>query len=368
MQVLNLRLYQYRNFGLQEVDFCPGTSLFFGQNGQGKTNLLEAIYLLGYGKSFRTATPRDCIQHGKHECRLQGRIGHGATIRELGITISLGQEKQLLLHGKPAGPSEFIGNLHALAFTQEHLKIVRGGPAERRSFLDRAMINIFPGHVPGLVAYDRALKQRNRLLGEALVSGRRTDSELLDSWDESLIREGSQILCNRRRYVERMKRELINPFCSTESLEIQYESAAAGSGLDSRDVEREFRQKLRAARRLDERKGFTTVGPHRDDLRLLLNKKPLADFGSAGQQRSCLLSLCFAQMEIHLKTCGFYPVFLMDDVEAELDDRRLQAFLEHISRKTQTFLTTAKEHVLPRIGHDVSQFHVHEGRINRINP
>lgn len=145
MQVLNLRLYQYRNFGLQEIDLCPGTSLFFGQNGQGKTNLLEAIYLLGYGKSFRTATPRDCIQHGKQECRLQGRIEHGATIRELGITIPLEQEKQLLLHRKPVGPAEFIGNLHALAFTQEHLKIVRSGPVERRSFLDRAMITVFPG-------------------------------------------------------------------------------------------------------------------------------------------------------------------------------------------------------------------------------
>jgi DNA replication and repair protein RecF len=368
VQVLNLRLYQYRNFGLQEIDFCPGTSLFFGQNGQGKTNLLEAIYLLGYGKSFRTATPRDCIQHGKQECQLQGRIEHGSTIRELGITISLAQEKQLLLHRKPVGPGEFIGNLHALAFTQEHLKIVRGGPVERRSFLDRAMITVFPGHMPGLVAYGRALKQRNRLLAGALASGRTTDSELLDSWDESLVREGSQILCNRRQYVERMKRELSNAFCSTEAPEIQYVSAAAGAALEIRDVEGEFRQRLRDARRLDERKGFTTVGPHRDDLKLLLNGKPLADFGSAGQQRSCLLSLYFAQMEIHLKTCGFYPVFLMDDVEAELDDQRLHAFLEYLSRKTQTFLTTAKEHVLPRIGPDVCRFRVHEDRIDRMNP
>jgi len=368
VRVLNLRLYQHRNFSLQEIEFGPGTNLLFGRNGQGKTNLLEAIYLLSFGRSFRTATPRDCIQHGRRECRLDGQIEHGSMNRELGISISLTGEKQLLLHRKPVGLAEFIGNLHTLAFTQEHLKVVRGGPVERRAFLDRAMITAYPGHMQRLAAYSRALKQRNGLLGAALASSGKTDPELLDSWDENLAREGSRILWNRRRYIQEMKRELINPLCSSEALEIRYASNAVTADSDGADIEGEFRQRLREARNGDERKGYTTIGPHRDDLKLLLNGRTLADFGSAGQQRGCLLALYFAQMEIHRGTCGFYPVFLMDDAEAELDAQRLHAFLGHLCQRTQTFLTTAKEQFLTSLGADARRFCVHEGHVDPTDP
>jgi DNA replication and repair protein RecF len=366
VQVLKLRLYQYRNFCQQEMEFCPGTNLFCGRNGQGKTNLLEAIYLLGYGRSFRSVSPRDCIQHGREECRLEGKIEHGTMIRELGISISQAEEKKLSLHHKAVGLAEFIGNFHTLAFTQEHLKVVRGGPAERRAFLDRAMITAYPGHMQRLAAYGRALKQRNHLLGAALGSSGRMDRELLDCWDEKLIQEGGRILRNRRNYVAEMKEEFVNPLCSSENLEIRYSSLVATADTGDTEIEGEFRRRLREARNIDERKGFTTVGPHRDDLRLLLNGKSLADFGSAGQQRSCLLALYFAQMEIHRKTCGFYPVFLMDDVEAELDSQRLQAFLEHLALRTQTFLTTAKEQFLPPLGADALRFHVSAGQVERL--
>lgn len=363
MQVLNLRLNQYRNFSLQEIEFCSGTNVFFGLNGQGKTNLLEAIYLFGYARSFRTSTPKDCVQYGRQECALQATVKHAQMKRELGISISLTGDKQLSVHRKPAGLVEFLGSLHVLAFTQEHLKVVRGGPVERRAFLDRAMITVCPGHMQRLAAYGRALKQRNRLLGSALAGGRRPDSELLDSWDEKLIQEGSRVLSNRRLYVEEMKQELVHTFCSTEDLELRYASTVMKRAAGTPAIADEFRQRLGEARMVDERKGFTTTGPHRDDLILLLNGRSLADFGSAGQQRSCLLSLYFTQMEIHRKTCGFYPVFLMDDVEAELDDQRLKAFLRHLSQRTQTFLTTAKAHVLPELEDDARRFLVREGRI-----
>jgi len=363
VQVLNLRLFQYRNFNRQEIEFCPGTNLFCGWNGQGKTNLLEAIYLLGYGRSFRTTTPKDCIQHGRQECRCEGRIEHKTMIRELGISISLAEDKQLLLHRKPVGPAEFIGNLHTLAFTQEHLKVVRGGPAERRAFLDRAMITAYPGHMQRLAAYGRALKQRNHLLGAALGSGRKMDRAALDSWDETLVQEGSRILWNRRSYIEEMKNEISTPLGGSENLELKYSSTAAATDAAIQEVEDEFRQGLREAHGVDERKGFTTIGPHRDDLKLLLDGRSLADFGSAGQQRSSLLALYFAQMEIHRKICGFYPVFLMDDVEAELDNRRLHAFLEHLAQRTQTFLTTAKEQILPPLCGEALRFQVKAGQV-----
>jgi DNA replication and repair protein RecF len=363
VQVLNLRIYQYRNFDPQEIEFCPGTNLLFGWNGQGKTNLLEAIYLLGYGRSFRTNNPQECIQHRQQECALEGKVAHGAAVREVGISISRERGKQLLLYRKPVDLGQFIGSLHVLAFTQEHLKVVRGGPSERRAFLDRAMISIYPGHMQRLAAYCRTLKHRNHMLGAALAHGRKLDPTLLESWNEKLIREGIRILSNRRHYVEEIRKELAHDFWNHETLEIQYASTvpAEGNGMD--EIETGFQRRLGETRSLDERRGFTSVGPHRDDLRLLLDGKSLADFGSAGQQRSWLLSLYLSQMEIHRKSCGFFPVFLMDDVEAELDDRRLQVFLGYLSGRTQTFLTTAKERALPPLDSEARRFRVGEGKI-----
>jgi len=363
VQLLSLRIHQYRNFDLQQVDFCPGTNLLFGCNGQGKTNLLEAIYLLGYGRSFRTSNPRECIRHQQDECVLEGRVEHGSGVREVGLSVSRDQGKKLLLFRKPVDLEEFIGNLHVLAFTQEHLKVVRGGPGERRAFIDRALLAIQPGHIRHLASYLRTLKHRNHLLGAALARGVKPDAMLLDSWDDELIREGSCIQGNRIRYVEQIRAELAVGLWNREILEVSYRSTVPAEGDGVEEIGRGFRRKLGEARKLDERRGFTSVGPHRDDLMLLLDGKSLADFGSAGQQRSWLLSLYFSQMEIHRKTCGFFPVFLMDDVEAELDDRRLRAFLEHLSGRTQTFLTTAKKHALPPLGPDAARFRVGEGRI-----
>lgn len=363
MQVLKLRLSQFRNFSSLETAFCPGTNLFCGQNGQGKTNLLEAIYFFGYAKSFRTATPRECIQYQSADCTLTATIENESIHRDLGIHISPAEEKRLFLYQKPVGLAEFIGNLHALAFTQEHLKVIRGGPGERRSFLDRALVSVRPGHIQRLAAYGRALKQRNHLLASSIAEYRRIDPALLDSWDEKLVEEGSYVLCNRLAYVEKMKQETVTAFSGRETLEFNYAATGATAVSEIAQVKAEFRERLLAARNADVRKGFTTIGPHRDDLRMLLNGRSLSSFGSAGQQRSCLLLLYFAQMEIHQKMCGFYPVFLMDDVEAELDDRRLQAFLEYLSPRTQTFLTTAKEHALPPLGADARRFRIEEGRI-----
>lgn len=348
------------------MEFCPGTNLLFGQNGQGKTNLLEAIYMLGYGRSFRTGTPRDCIRHGARGLRVHGEVEHQGLCRDLGIVVPDDEDKKLTIFHKPVGLAEFVGNLHVLAFTQEHLKVVRGGPAERRAFLDRALITANPGHIQRIAAYSRALKQRNRILGSALSSGVRADRTLLEAWEEKLAREGSQILCNRRRYIEEMKKEIGDPLCSRESIGIRYEASGVKTGADAAALESEFRENLQELRRNDERRGFTTIGPHRDDLKIELDGKPLADFGSAGQQRSALLALYFAQMEIHFKKRGFYPLFLMDDVEAELDNERLLAFLAHLEQRTQTFLTTAKEQVLPTLPRDSRRYRVREGTVVQV--
>jgi DNA replication and repair protein RecF len=362
VKLTKLRLYHYRN--IQELEICPSgdTNLFSGLNGQGKTNLLESIYLLGYGKSFRTSIPKECIQHGQTECRVEGTIEHGSLERDLQVTITQ-TEKKLFLLGKPVSLDEFVGNLHLLAFTHEHLNVVRGAPADRRAFLDRAMVTLYPGHVSHLALYGRSLKQRNRML-TLLREGRGSAEEsLLESWDESIVKPGARILLNRLRYVDQMKKLLPQGLFGTEEMKIHYLSTIANEESDIARIEEIFRQRLRNCRENDRRTGYTSVGPHRDELKIYVNGKSLVDFGSAGQQRSGLLSLYFSQMEIHRNAHGFYPVFLVDDAEAELDARRIDTFLKFLSQRTQTFLTSAKDFVLTAIPESTRHFEVKNGTV-----
>lgn len=363
MQLTKLRLFNYRNIEDLELSPSGGTNLFCGQNGQGKTNLLESIYLLAYGKSYRTATPKDCIRYSKEECCVEGTIVHGNLTRDLKISISR-DEKKLFVHGKPARIDAFVGNAHLLAFTHEHLKIVRGGPADRRAFLDRAMVTLYPGHVAQLATYERSLKQKNRVLAVAREGRSQVDGKLLDSWDEALAKAGARILWNRWRYAEQMKGELPQGLFGTEVLKMHYLSSVTTENSDVPQMEQRFHERLLNSRENDLRTGFTSVGPHRDDLKLYVNGKPLADFGSAGQQRSSLLALYFSQMEIHRKFHGYYPIFLVDDAEAELDEQRLHIFLKYISERTQLFLTSAKGFLLPFMPENTHCFDVKDGLVN----
>ncbi len=362
MQLTGLRVFNYRNFREEEIQLSPGISLFLGRNGQGKTNLLEAIYLLGYGKSFRTSTPKDCIRYGESESRVEGSVRQGELVRELQVFISR-SGKRLFVHGKEARIDAFVGNFHLLAFTGEHLNVIRGGPGDRRAFLDRAMVMLYPSHLRHLTSYSRALKQRNRVLAAAREKRCAPDEGFLSSWEETLVQDGSRIISNRMSYVERMKEELPRGLFGAEQLDARYVSTIVHESATLDRIASFFRDKLLQSRDTDLRMGFTTAGPHRDDLRLHIEGKPLAGFGSAGQQRSALISMYIAQIEIHRREHSFYPVFLVDDVEAELDEGRLRTFLSYLAERTQTFLTTAKESMVPWMPGELRRFEVSAGTI-----
>jgi DNA replication and repair protein RecF len=363
VRIVRIRLFQYRNLRDQDITPGPGITLFSGLNGQGKTNILEAIYFLAYGRSFHTSVPKDCVRYGETLCRIEGVIERGSLSRDLAMTIS-GTEKKMFLMGKPAPFDEFIGNLHLLAFTREHLGVVRGSPADRRAFLDRAMVSLYPGHIVGLATYNRALKQRNNILSAVRDGKTAYEARLIDAWDEAIARSGARILSNRLKYVENIKRELPKGLFGTEELKIHYISSLGTDTADVSGLEEKFREKLLNVREKDRNSGHTSIGPHRDDLKLYVNGKSLVDFGSSGQQRSGLLSLYFSQMEIHFKAHGFYPVFLVDDAEAELDEERLRTFLQYLSGRTQTILTSARKFLVDYVPADVFYFDVKNGEVS----
>jgi DNA replication and repair protein RecF len=212
--------------------------------------------------------------------------------------------------------------------------------------------------------YSRSLKQRNKMLASARDGRGAIEDSLLESWDESILKPGAKILYNRLRYVQQMKQELPQGLFGTESMKMHYYSTIATEECSMSQIEEMFRERLRQSRTNDLRTGYTSVGPHRDELKLFVNGKSLVDFGSAGQQRSGLLSLYFSQMEIHRKTHGFYPVFLVDDAEAELDTQRIDTFLKFLSQRTQTFLTSAKDFMLTAIPESTRHFSVKNGMVS----
>lgn len=364
MRLTSLQLEQFRNFEKETVALCDGLSLLVGRNGQGKTNLLEAIYILGYGKTYRTSLARECIRHGQPECRVSGVVTHGGGEKRLQVRISR-SDKDLSVHGKSVGLDEFAGQFHVLAFTQGHISAIRGAPAERRAFLDRALVMMYPGHVRHIAGYVRALKQRNSLLGGEVDARQAVvDERQIECWDEAIAREGARLAWNRVRYVKELKQELPQALFGGEEVKLHYLAVGCGDLSSVEAIEGSLREGLRASRCADRKLGFTTVGPHRDDLKIYIDGKPAGHFGSAGQQRSAMISLYFAQMEIHRRDQGYYPVFLVDDVEAELDTGRLRTFLSYLSERTQTLVTTAKEEILPPMSSSVSRFLVESGTVS----
>jgi DNA replication and repair protein RecF len=366
VRLTTLQLEQFRNFSKESVGFCDGLNLLVGRNGQGKTNLLEAMYLLGYGKTYRTALARECIRHGQAECGISGIVAHGGVEKKLQVRISP-SDKELTVHGKCVALDEFAGQFHVVAFTQGHISVIRGAPAERRAFLDRALVMMYPGHVRHIAGYVRALKHRNSLLSGG-VDGQQqvVDERQMETWDETVAREGARLIWNRVRYVKDLKQQLPQALFGAEELKLHYIATVRGDLSSTESIEKSLREGLFASRSVDQRLGFTTVGPHRDDLKIFIDGKPAAHFGSAGQQRSAMLSLYFAQMEMHRRDHGYYPVFLVDDVEAELDTHRLRIFLSYLAERTQTFLTTAKPEILPPMSRTICRYRVESGTVVRL--
>jgi DNA replication and repair protein RecF len=190
------------------------------------------------------------------------------------------------------------------------------------------------------------------------------DDRQIECWDEAIAREGARLTWNRVRYVKELKQELPQALFGGEEVKLHYLAVGCGDVSSVEAIEGSLREGLRASRSADRKLGFTTVGPHRDDLKIYIDGKPAAHFGSAGQQRSAMISLYFAQMEIHRRDQGYYPVFLVDDVEAELDTGRLRTFLSYLSERTQTLVTTAKEEILPPMRSSVSRFLVESGAVS----
>lgn len=341
-----LRLENFRNIEFAEFEPHPRFNVFSGANGQGKTNLLESIYLLSAVKSFRPQTNQSLIRHEHDEAVLQGRVDRGGMQRIVKVAIGKTGKKVFLNNSPVRNLGDFFGTLNVIVFGPEDIQILKGSPSERRRFIDRAIFNARPGFAIETQSYDDLLKQRNAVLKSESV-----DATLLEIYDEQLIQYGSDIIERRIGFLDQFRPVLNATFQSIFdtsfeadlTYDFRWMDNAPDSGSLSRiDIEKLLEQALKTSYPEERARGFTVVGPHRDDLRATLNDFEVKTYASQGQHRAFVLAMKIAQIRYLEEQYGFAPILLLDDVSSELDRERNRYLFEflHDREDGQVFITT----------------------------
>jgi DNA replication and repair protein RecF len=344
------------------VVFSSGLNVIYGANAQGKSSWLEAIYLLATTKSFRTAHPKEVIHHGASEAVLRGAVARGNLTKDLQLLITE-SSKQTFVNGKREAVARYLGNLNAIAFTAEEMQIVRGAPEARRRFLDRGIFFMLPAYLGALNEYNRALKQKNALLREASEAEEPAKYfDLIQPWNDQLVKLGSEIHQARVNYVNQLRAHLNPELFKAEEITIRYKSSLEGRG-DLGDYANLLKERLSLRLKNEIAAGYSLVGPHRDDLEILCDGYEIGRFGSSGQQRSALLILDLAQMSVYYEAFEEYPIFLIDDLDAELDRTRIEILLDHLDERSQTIVSTSKRTIAERYRHRARTLLVASGRI-----
>jgi len=345
VRVTRVSLRDFRNYERAEAELGEGLTVVSGPNGAGKTNLLEAIYFGCTGRSPRTSNERELLRRGAEVARVALDLAGVDGDHLLEVGFEPGEAKRIRLDGRALESlaSEEERPLVSV-FMPERLELVKGAPASRRAHLDRFVAALWPARSETRQAYSRALAQRNALLAR-VRAGARPDS--LDAWDAELARHGAALMADRLEAV----RELAEPFGDLAGrlglpaeAELRYRPRSAAAGDDAPAT---LARELAERREADLERGFTTHGPHRDDVQLLLDGVSLRSYGSQGQQRVALLALLFAEREVLARLRSRPPLMLLDDVMSELDGERRELLSELLRSGGQSVVTTADADHVP---------------------
>jgi DNA replication and repair protein RecF len=344
------------------IDFSPGINILYGNNGQGKTNWLESIQLLAHAKSFRTHHLHESVAFGETTAVLAGVVHRGDAIdRQLRISIQH-NTRQTFINGKREPVARYLAQLHAVWFTADELEVVRGGPEARRNFLDRGVTSLHPPYAQTIADYHKVIKQKKRLLAQSLDGQMRSEelAELIAPWNSQLLSLAAQIHRARMRYVA-LLREALEQNLFGDTLSVRYVSSLESKG-DLANYEQLLADRLRLRLEAEMYAGACLIGPHRDDFEIRFGDRNLRSFGSSGQQRSALITLDLAAISVYHFKHQEYPIFLIDDVDAELDGTRIERLLEYLDGRTQTFVTTSKRNYFERFNQKANFFEVRDGR------
>lgn len=363
MKIKSLKLKNFRNYDLLKLDFDDSTNIFYGNNAQGKTNILEAVYLSGTTKSHRGAKDRDIIQFKHDESHIEMIVEKNGISYQLDMHLKKNSPKGIAVNKIPIRKaSELFGIVNLVFFSPEDLNIIKNGPAERRRFIDLELSQLDKVYLNDLSNYNRIVNQRNHLLKEIGFNNQDNLRDMLDIWEMQLIQYGDKIIERRKGFVEDINKIISSIHKKLtggkEELRVIYEPSNGEMSLE---------QALNRSRERDIRIKSTSVGPHRDDICFMIGDMDIRKYGSQGQQRTAALSLKLSEIELVKQMIHDTPVLLLDDVLSELDKHRQNYLLDSI-HDIQTLITCTG--VEDFVNHRFSinkVFHVQNGQVTGEN-
>ena len=374
MKINKIYAVNFRNYSSCNLDFSSMINVFYGQNAQGKTNILEAIFYSSFGMSHRTFTEDDLLKISCKEMAVGVEYESFSGVHDIKIKKyqQLGRnKKEIFLDGTKVRPKEHYGSLNVVMFSPEDLQLVKGEPSLRRRFFDMQIAQTDPIYYDLLVKYNRVLQQRNKLLKEIRDNG--GTPQQLEPWNKEFIVLATAIAKKRQLALEKLQAIAGEIYASItgnkETLTIKYELKANNGELlypesDFSAWEMFYTNKLKERERIDILRGNTGIGPHRDDIVLLLNDMSLKSFGSQGQQRSGALAVKLSQLEYVRREIGEFPVLLLDDVMSELDNNRRAQLLLFIDGRVQTFITVNDRELIPELAGN-AYFEIMQGSVRK---
>lgn len=362
MKINSIKLSRYRNYTDEKVYFSPGLNVLLGKNAQGKTNLLEAIYYCAVAKSPRTTKESELVKWQCENANILLDYETKAGSKKIEILLKRRGKKNVKINGvNILKIADLVGAVKCVYFSPDELKLVKDAPQDRRKFLDTDISQLSKNYFYLLLKYNKILENRNKLLKEA--ENKNTLDQTLPIWTMQLANIGAKIIAWRIKFLEKLKiyAKRSHSFLTNmqENLELEYQGIVADS---EQEIEKRLLKEYEASKEKDIKLGYTTIGPHRDDIVMIVDGVDIRAFGSQGQHRTVALSLKLAELEIFKDECGEYPILLLDDVLSELDKDRQSRLLEK-TREIQTILTTTN--VNEYLIENATIIRVEEGKVIR---
>lgn len=366
MIINHLLLKNYRNYKDLHLEFAPNLNVIYGMNGQGKTNILESIFVAGFGSSFRTKRDKELINKDETETYIRADLSKSYGDYSIEYTLKKDLKKEIKVNKNHLKKrSELFGHLNVVVFSPEDLKLIKDGPSERRKFIDREISNLKKKYCADLMEYHRILSQRNALIKQARHG--KSNLEMISIWDEQLASVGTSLILERKSFIEKLNKVSYTLHLKIteekEAIKLKYLPNIKVNSAEYDKIYMEFLNRLTKQLSNDIDKGFTTVGPHRDDLEITVNNIDVKTYGSQGQQRTAALSLKLSEIEIIFDEIGEYPVLLLDDVMSELDKKRQNDLLKSL-KSLQTIITiTDTDSIIDEYLKDAKVIKIHDGKV-----
>lgn len=358
MRIKRLGLKNYRNCKCADLIFDKKKTLIIGKNAQGKTNILESIYFLSDLKSPRTSTILDLITIGENLFEINALVEKNETEIELDYKYSADKKREICINKVKTTPKNFKSVVKTVLFSTKDLLLLRGAPQDRRDWLDRAISQIYPAYDERLAKYDKIRIQKNNLLKQDII-----DEALFDIYNEQLIITGANIIFLRKKFlkeIEKIASQKHKIISNSEDFSLDYTCPKD----EIEEISDYLKNELSERRKEEFARRQACVGPHRDDIELKINGMDATKFASQGQQRTIVLSLKLSELEIIKEKTGYYPILLLDDVLAELDDTRQNYLLKSIDENTQTIITSVDTLLFDKeFLQDVEIYNIEDGSV-----